>query len=201
MSDTCIVCLGDLGENANVPNLSSPPTPLSPHLGSSTIRRPSSPSHPNDFDSRLIAHLLPCGHDLHNGCLKPWVERANSCPICRQSFNTVELSAQVGGKLCLPSPSKIVDLTFIDQDPAHLPIRSAIGLKSLTSTRPCSLTNFTRNQKIDRVPYAEMTITRNYCYNVMPAMLSIIRIALVWTGYHSVTGSAIPVKLNVPLKA
>jgi Ring finger domain len=48
-------------------------------------------------DSELIAHLKPCGHNLHNDCLTPWVERANSCPICRARFYTVELSKTVGG--------------------------------------------------------------------------------------------------------
>ena len=48
-------------------------------------------------DEETIAHLLPCKHDLHNACLKPWVERANSCPICRATFNMVELSQCIGG--------------------------------------------------------------------------------------------------------
>lgn len=48
-------------------------------------------------DEETIAHLLPCKHDLHNACLKPWVERANSCPICRTAFNMVELSCAIGG--------------------------------------------------------------------------------------------------------
>ncbi|KAL1305829.1 hypothetical protein AAFC00_003990 [Neodothiora populina] len=42
-------------------------------------------------DDEIIAHLLPCGHNLHDSCLRPWVERANSCPICRAQFNVVEL--------------------------------------------------------------------------------------------------------------
>jgi hypothetical protein len=50
-----------------------------------------------DEDPGEIAQLLPCGHILHNNCLKPWVERANSCPICRRNFNMVELSDRVGG--------------------------------------------------------------------------------------------------------
>jgi len=49
-------------------------------------------------ETQVIAHLLPCGHDLHNECLKPWVERANSCPICRTSFNVVELKRSVNGE-------------------------------------------------------------------------------------------------------
>lgn len=98
MSDTCIVCLGDLGDGASE---RSPPTQSTSNSGDGegangaerqTIKLPRS-----DAPSK-IAHLLPCGHNLHNDCLTPWVERANSCPICRQSFNSVELSDKVGGK-------------------------------------------------------------------------------------------------------
>ena len=88
MSDTCIVCLGDLGEGVG-----DPLEPVSLDLKDGDL---------NGLDSQ-IAQLLPCGHVLHNNCLKPWVERANSCPICRRSFNMVELSDSVGG-MTLPLP-------------------------------------------------------------------------------------------------
>lgn len=87
MSDTCIVCLGDLGEGAG-----DPLEPVSLDLKDGDF---------NGLDSQ-IAQLLPCGHVLHNNCLKPWVERANSCPICRRSFNMVELSDSVGGMTTSP---------------------------------------------------------------------------------------------------
>lgn len=88
MSDTCIVCLGDLGESASDP---AEPVPR-PHLHDATTVKEGL-----DEDPGQIAQLLPCGHILHNNCLKPWVERANSCPICRRSFNMVELSDRPGG--------------------------------------------------------------------------------------------------------
>ncbi|AGO11242.1 AaceriACL019Cp [[Ashbya] aceris (nom. inval.)] len=31
------------------------------------------------------AKMLPCGHMLHFGCLKSWMERSQTCPICRLS--------------------------------------------------------------------------------------------------------------------
>ncbi|PKX99573.1 putative PHD and RING finger domain protein [Aspergillus novofumigatus IBT 16806] len=81
MADTCIVCLGDLGESASD----------SLAIAAEAVPRP-------DLQVEgQIAQLLPCGHILHNNCLKPWVERANSCPICRRSFNLVELSDRLGG--------------------------------------------------------------------------------------------------------
>ncbi|KAI5796406.1 hypothetical protein DFH27DRAFT_612520 [Peziza echinospora] len=47
----------------------------------------------------LIARLVPCNHAMHNTCLAPWVERANSCPICRQNFNKVRLSGTLSGTI------------------------------------------------------------------------------------------------------
>ncbi|KAL9031439.1 MAG: hypothetical protein Q9196_000542 [Gyalolechia fulgens] len=94
MSETCIVCLGDLGESGT--SLDQAPSPAI-ELEDGLETNSKSPVRLTGEDDERIAHLLPCGHDLHNGCLKPWVERANSCPICRQCFNKVELSLLVGG--------------------------------------------------------------------------------------------------------
>ena len=100
MSETCIVCLGPLAEKDST-------LPHSHDLGE--LEAASSPDTvtANDNDDangsvELIAHLLPCGHDLHDDCLKPWVERANSCPICRQNFNVVQVSNVIGGTLSFP---------------------------------------------------------------------------------------------------
>lgn len=100
MSDTCIVCLGDLGGSASdPPAVAAEPAPR-PDLDVERSSR-EAPSKVYGLDGSedpdQLAHLLPCGHILHNNCLKPWVERANSCPICRRPFNVVELSARPGG--------------------------------------------------------------------------------------------------------
>lgn len=107
MSDTCIVCLGDLGGDANFSAITTDLVPRPDNDDGSRDASTDSPSveaasppRPvvlNDDDSGEIARLLPCGHILHNNCLKPWVERANSCPICRRSFNMVELTEVPGG--------------------------------------------------------------------------------------------------------
>jgi hypothetical protein len=104
MSGTCIVCLGDLGESSSeVPALSS--ALAKPASENGLDQQASIEAHTETVTNNatedipaLIAHLQPCGHNLHNDCLTPWVERANSCPICRQSFYSVELSDKVGGK-------------------------------------------------------------------------------------------------------
>ena len=98
MSETCIVCLGDLESGNALPH------PLVPMVksedddhGGLMPTLPKKHSHADDGKTEMIAHLLPCGHNLHDECLKPWVERANSCPICRQSFNQVDLCSKLRG--------------------------------------------------------------------------------------------------------
>ena len=97
MSDTCIVCLGDLGEGASEDNTVARVVPR-PGDNANDATVLDRAKQPEQDVAEEIAHLIPCGHNLHNDCLKPWVERANSCPICRQNFNVVELVAKIGGK-------------------------------------------------------------------------------------------------------
>lgn len=37
------------------------------------------------LSSRKHPKKLSCGHILHMGCLKDWLERSSNCPLCRQS--------------------------------------------------------------------------------------------------------------------
>ncbi|PGH15461.1 hypothetical protein AJ79_02438 [Helicocarpus griseus UAMH5409] len=131
MSDTCIVCLGDLGDGASEPppllpvDIVCPPRPVDGQgaiLPQVVVKSPKADSDP---DSAIIAHLLPCGHNLHDECLKPWVERANSCPICRQSFNVVELTETIGGPVissyCVQDRVQVADIdpSMIIEEPAE----------------------------------------------------------------------------------
>jgi hypothetical protein len=57
--------------------------------------------HPSSIDShQQIALIKPCNHVLHDECLREWSQKANSCPICRQTFNLVQvLNKFPNGKL------------------------------------------------------------------------------------------------------
>lgn len=102
MAESCIVCLGDLYQDdpgaftAEVASISSK-SPLRDAEGKTANLHTTSPPRQPESEQELIAHLLPCHHYLHDECLKPWVERANSCPVCRQTFNVVEVTASVKG--------------------------------------------------------------------------------------------------------
>ncbi|KAJ5194674.1 uncharacterized protein N7498_008112 [Penicillium cinerascens] len=138
MSDTCIVCLGDLGESAGNPLAVEPvPTPDA-HDASIKVK-----DRLEDEDSQ-IAQLLPCGHILHNNCLKPWVERANSCPICRRNFNMVELTDQLGGPVI--SSYAVQDRTQIaDVDPSMV---IEYAEDDLADFQPCTICGEADNEDV-----------------------------------------------------
>lgn len=64
----------------------------------------------DDANDNNIAIIQVCGHILHDSCLKAWTVKANSCPICRQTFHLVQVYDQIGGKLLLSPPAP--DLFF-----------------------------------------------------------------------------------------
>jgi hypothetical protein len=97
MADQCIVCLEALD---TIPTESD--SPLSNHGTEAAEVAPTALG--NDFsdatsyNSQPIAIIKTCGHILHDTCLQAWIEKANSCPICRQAFHLVEVYDKVGGK-------------------------------------------------------------------------------------------------------
>lgn len=66
---TCIICREEM----------RPWQDQNPHAGAGAAPARSSP------DERRRPKKLPCGHILHVGCLRSWLERQQVCPTCRRS--------------------------------------------------------------------------------------------------------------------
>jgi len=128
MADQCIVCLENLDTAVPSPQLqsgssggavgsgsepqpeqaaaaaepvaaSSPNAAASPSSSSTTTGKQAAIDLENGENHDNIAVIQVCGHMLHDLCLKEWTGKANSCPICRQSFHLVQVYDKVGGKL------------------------------------------------------------------------------------------------------
>ena len=73
--DTCIICR----EEMRPWSVTNPqPPPVAP--GAIPPARPAT-----TVNERSRPKKLPCGHILHLGCLKSWLERQQVCPTCRRS--------------------------------------------------------------------------------------------------------------------
>ncbi|CZR54341.1 related to E3 ubiquitin-protein ligase hrd-1 precursor [Phialocephala subalpina] len=71
--DTCIICREEM-RPWSVTNAQAPPA------------APGAPpaARPSNINERSRPKKLPCGHILHLGCLKSWLERQQVCPTCRR---------------------------------------------------------------------------------------------------------------------
>jgi E3 ubiquitin-protein ligase synoviolin len=75
--DTCIICREEM-RPWSVTNPQPPPAdPEAPPPA-----RPARPA--TTANERSRPKKLPCGHILHLGCLKSWLERQQVCPTCRR---------------------------------------------------------------------------------------------------------------------
>lgn len=64
--DTCIICREEM----------RPWAPAAPPVGAAA---------PRPSNERSRPKKLPCGHILHLGCLRSWLERQQVCPTCRRT--------------------------------------------------------------------------------------------------------------------
>ncbi|KAK1769366.1 hypothetical protein QBC33DRAFT_557412 [Phialemonium atrogriseum] len=110
MADQCIVCLENLDTEpsltpqlpAAVVDSSDPATAAetaAPAEDSSSSNSDKIAPENNNSNTSDVACIQVCGHMLHDICLREWSEKANSCPICRQSFHLVHVYDKVGGTL------------------------------------------------------------------------------------------------------
>lgn len=124
MADQCIVCLDNLDAQSPPPSqlhisedaeellqstiTSSEPAPAvavavadaPPQLSSKSplVDVTAVVNHDEEDQDSKIAVIEVCGHALHDACLREWIGKANSCPICRQAFHLVHVYDKIGGK-------------------------------------------------------------------------------------------------------
>lgn len=127
MADQCIVCLDDLDVVPDtIPDVirdAGPVADASTEVAAATTTI----IHPGKVDNQQqIALIKPCGHVLHDECLREWSQKANSCPICRRTFNLVEVLDKVGGK-SLPFRIPVISGASV---PLRIVFRSASGISS-----------------------------------------------------------------------
>lgn len=41
-----------------------------------------------EFEAGIVAKRMPCKHIFHQECIIPWLEKTNSCPLCRYQLPT-----------------------------------------------------------------------------------------------------------------
>ena len=74
----------------------------------------------SEFDDGDSITTLPCGHDYHTECIKPWLlKRSSKCPICKASFLPKKKKDSAAS-----SPHSNVETPLLS-DPHGVPAQSA----------------------------------------------------------------------------
>eukprot|EP00938_MAST-03A_sp_MAST-3A-sp1_P004267 g4267.t1 len=76
------------------------------------------------FEKKQIAHRLPCGHMYHRDCILPWIQKHNTCPVCRHvlpseqqnSSTTSSTTTSTNRSSPAPSSSSSSDVTVSSLD-------------------------------------------------------------------------------------
>lgn len=87
--------------------------------------------------TQYLAKVCPCGHKYHDFCIKAWADKANTCPQCRASFNSIELYAE----------NKVISRIHVDDKLFPLEVDDTIPPEFVDETLP----EF-RHQHLERQP-------------------------------------------------
>lgn len=103
MADQCIVCLEDLDTVDD-----DPEQVVHQEYGEDPqfLTFDDNNNHKSQPNGQHVARIESCGHVLHDICLNEWTSKANSCPICRTTFNLVQVFEKVGGQSLLTRLSR-----------------------------------------------------------------------------------------------
>lgn len=115
MADQCIVCLDVLDVDDASPSKGDI-VESEVIVKSELDDLASTTAHNHNADTQqLLAVIQTCGHILHDSCLREWIQKANSCPICRQQFNLVEVHDKTSGKpnTLAPTLTKLLQNTLL----------------------------------------------------------------------------------------
>ncbi|KAK4192109.1 hypothetical protein QBC35DRAFT_263599 [Podospora australis] len=157
MADQCIVCLDNLEVETNPDAI----PPAQHHLyrelqeeherlavndpdALNELNKAHEPS-TADESKEHIARIPICGHMLHDACLKEWTEKANSCPICRQTFHVVTVFEKIGGKYL--STRRVEDKKQVPEFDSHAWMAENPEEEQVSSN-PCPVCNSSDHEEV-----------------------------------------------------